>query len=41
MVGLSDQDMERIRAFNDRPWYEQTPDLLLPEDADDDLSDTE
>lgn len=41
MVGLSEQDMERIQEFNKRPWYEKSPDVLLPEEKQDDTSDTE
>lgn len=38
MVGLSDQDMERIEEFNKRPWYEKNPDVLLPEEKQDESS---
>ena len=33
MVGLSDQDMERIREFNETPWYAKKPDILVPTDG--------
>lgn len=36
MVGLSESDLERIKKFNDRPWYAKDPDILLPDDEEED-----
>ena len=36
-VGLSDDDRERIEEFLDAPAYERDPELLLPEDRDEEL----
>lgn len=41
MVGLSDQDMERIKEFNQTPWYAKDPDILVPTDGDEKPSRTE
>lgn len=34
MVGLSDQDLERIEEFNEAPWYAKDPEILLPKGED-------
>lgn len=36
MVGLSEQDMERIEEFIEAPWYAKDPDILLPDGGDPD-----
>jgi hypothetical protein len=38
MVGLSDQDMKRIRKFNETPWYAKDPEILVPADGDEESS---
>lgn len=32
MAGLSDRDMERIEEFVQTPWYKRNPDILVPDD---------
>jgi len=34
MTGLSDGDMERIKEFNQAPWYAKDPEILVPADED-------
>lgn len=34
--GISDQDKERMRQFTTTPSYERTPDMLVPEEEEDD-----
>jgi hypothetical protein len=41
MVGLSDQDMERIEKFNKTPWYAKNPDILVPGEDEEELSQAE
>lgn len=38
MVGLSDKDLERIKEFNETPWYAKNPEILLPKGDDDGTS---
>ncbi len=38
MVGLSDEDIERIKEFNETPWYAQDPDILVPTEANEESS---
>lgn len=41
MVGLSDQDMEQIKKFNQTPWYAKSPDILVPTGDDEEPSKAE
>lgn len=41
MVGLSESDMERIRAFNEQPWYAKKPDLLRPDEDKDESTEAD
>ena len=36
MVGLSDEDIERIRSFANKPRYRRDPSNLMPENEHDD-----